>query len=215
MKPDQAANTLESFLAKADLEEPTKDNLERAFGLKSADVFVLFGGSILQGVDILARAVKEKRAKTYVIVGGAGHTTDTLREIVRTYHPEMETDGRTEAELFDDCLNDTYGLRADLLETQSTNCGNNITLFLELLEDRGINFESIILCQDVSMQRRMTATLEKHVSPNQKIISLPAYRARFEMRDGELGMSDGTRGLQGIWEVRRLPSLLMGHRMMP
>lgn len=60
------------------------------------------------------------------------------------------------------------------------------------------------------MQRRMAATLEKYVSPNQTIISLPAYRARFETKDGELVLSDETEDLQGMWEARRLLSLLMG-----
>jgi hypothetical protein len=40
---------------------------------------VLFGGSILAGGNILAQAMFANIAKIYVIVGGAGHTTDTLR----------------------------------------------------------------------------------------------------------------------------------------
>lgn len=40
---------------------------------------------------------------------------------------------------------------ADALETQSTNCGNNITYLLELLEREKIPCRSIILCQDATM----------------------------------------------------------------
>lgn len=40
---------------------------------------------------------------------------------------------------------------ADALETQSTNCGNNITYLLELLERGKIPCRSIILCQDATM----------------------------------------------------------------
>ena len=53
--------------------------LEDKYSLKQADVRVLFGGSILVGGDILAQAIFANIAKIYVIVGGAGHTTDTLR----------------------------------------------------------------------------------------------------------------------------------------
>ncbi|MGV3144729.1 hypothetical protein [Streptococcus parasuis] len=36
----------------------------------------LFGGSILAGGEQLAEAIRNKLAKTYVIVGGAGHVFD-------------------------------------------------------------------------------------------------------------------------------------------
>lgn len=210
MKTDEAVNVLENFLAKEDLQALTKENLRKYVGIEQADVFVLFGGSILEGVPTLARAMKEKIAKTYVIVGGAGHTTDTLRDVVRHHFPKIETEDRTEAEIFDDCLQAEYGLRADLLETRSTNCGNNITLLLDLLKEQGIDFDSIILCKDVSMQRRMIATLEKHIDPEVKIISLPAYRARVQIDAGKPGFDEKTKGLKGMWEIERFLSLLMG-----
>ena len=40
---------------------------------------VLFGGSIIAGGDILAEAIQNEVAKKNIIVGGAGHTTETLR----------------------------------------------------------------------------------------------------------------------------------------
>lgn len=210
MKTDEAVNILENFLAKEALETPTKENLQKHFGIEQADVFVLFGGSILEGVDTLAQAVKEHLARTYVIVGGAGHTTDALRKVVRHHFPEIETKDRTEAEIFDDCLKARYGLQADLLEKQSTNCGNNITLLLDLLRNEGIDFESIILCQDVSMQHRMVATLEKYVDADVQIISLPAYRAHISLEDGNLVFDEEAKNLKGMWEMDRFLSLLMG-----
>ena len=42
---------------------------------------VLFGGSIIAGGDILAEAIQNEVAKKNVIVGGAGHTTETLRNV--------------------------------------------------------------------------------------------------------------------------------------
>ena len=42
---------------------------------------VLFGGNIIAGGDILAEAIQNEVAKKNIIVGGAGHTTETLRNV--------------------------------------------------------------------------------------------------------------------------------------
>ena len=42
---------------------------------------VLFVGNIIAGGDILAEAIQNEVAKKYIIVGGAGHTTETLRNV--------------------------------------------------------------------------------------------------------------------------------------
>ena len=41
---------------------------------------VLFGGSIIAGGDILAEAIQNEVAKKNIIVGGAGHTTETFEK---------------------------------------------------------------------------------------------------------------------------------------
>ena len=68
-------NILGEFCGKRDVWELSHENLEKKYGFEKADVMVLFGGSIISGGDVLAKAIKEEVAKTYVIVGGAGHTT--------------------------------------------------------------------------------------------------------------------------------------------
>ena len=52
---------------------------QKKIGINQADVMVLFGGSIIAGGDILAEAIQNEVAKKNIIVGGAGHTTETLR----------------------------------------------------------------------------------------------------------------------------------------
>lgn len=42
---------------------------------------VLFGGSIIAGGGILAEAIQNEVAKKNIIVGGAGHTTETLGNV--------------------------------------------------------------------------------------------------------------------------------------
>lgn len=177
-------NRLGRFCGKRDVPELTPDQLYRKYQIRQADVLVLFGGSILCGGDVLADAMKQNVAQKYVIVGGAGHTTETLRRKMHAEFPEIMTEGLPEAEIFEAYLEYRYGLHADLLECRSTNCGNNITYFLELLAENGISFHSIILIQDATMQRRMDAGLRKQ-NADALIINFAAYQAEVTVRNGE------------------------------
>lgn len=199
-------NILGRFCGKRDVEELTPACLRRTFALEQADVMVLFGGSILAGGDVLAGAMNSGAARKYIIVGGAGHTTETLRSRVRQEYPDIRTEDRPEAVIFDRYLARVYGLHADGLETASTNCGNNITNLLELLRERGIPCRSIILCQDATMQARMEAGLRRH-APDITCINYAAYRA--EVRAAEGGL-EYARPIHGMWETDRYVNLLMG-----
>lgn len=199
-------NILGRFCGKRDVEELTTACLRERFSLDQADVMVLFGGSILAGGDILARAMKDGAARKYIIVGGAGHTTETLRSRVRQEYPDIETADQPEAVIFDRYLARVYGLHADALETASTNCGNNITFLLDLLRERNIPCRSIILCQDATMQARMEAGLRRH-APGITCINYAAYRAEVTAANGR---PEYTRPIHGMWDVERYVNLLMG-----
>ncbi|HFI0300975.1 TPA: hypothetical protein ACGOV0_000493 [Streptococcus suis] len=47
--------------------------LQAEQGLEQVNVLAFFGDSILAGGEQLAEAIRNKLAKTYLIVGGAGH----------------------------------------------------------------------------------------------------------------------------------------------
>lgn len=200
-------NVLGAFCGKRDVESLTPDCLKSKYGIERADVMVLFGGSILQGADVLAQAMKRQIAKTYVIAGGAGHTTETLRKKVHREYPAIVTDGLPEAEILNQYLSAAYGLKADYLETKSTNCGNNITYLLDLLKDNDIAFQSIILCQDATMQHRMEAGLRKYISEDITIINYASYRADVMVQDENLVYQSE---IHGMWDVDRYINLLMG-----
>ena len=200
-------NILGNFCGKRDISVLTSEQLENVYGIPQVDVMVLFGGSILAGGDVLADAIKNKIAKKYVIVGGAGHTTETLRQKVHQEYPEIETAGLSEAEVFQKYLQSVYGCNADYLEKQSTNCGNNITYLLELLKENGISFKSIILSQDSTMQHRMEAGLRKYVKDDVLIINYAAYSAKVLHNGAELVYEDEP---HGMWNMERYVNLLMG-----
>lgn len=200
-------NMLGDFCGLRDVASLTAAQLREKYNIEQADVMVLFGGSILCGGDVLASAMKNQAAKKYIIVGGEGHTTESLRQKVHEAYPAILTKGLPEAEIFNRYLKTVYGLEADHLETESTNCGNNITYLLKLLQDRCIAFKSIILCQDAAMQRRMDAGLRKYAPGDTKIINYAAYRAKVAVRDGRLAY---TSHIPGMWEMERYIELLLG-----
>ena len=206
MNQAHAINILGAFCGVRDFSELSLSALYAQTGLYQADVMVLFGGSILCGGDVLAKAIHSGIAKKYMIVGGAGHTTPVLREKMQEAFPEIETDNQTEAQLFNQYLELRYGLSADLLETQSTNCGNNITYMLAALESHHIPCESIILSQDATMQRRMAAGL-RLVRPGIRIINYATYPAEVIKQDGQLRFKDE---IWGMWNMDHYVELLLG-----
>jgi len=219
----ECINTLGDFCGRRDAESVDE--------LPHVDVAVLFGGSIIAGGDIFAQMIEKNIADKYVIVGGAGHTTESLRQRVHEEYPDIETAGLSEAEVFNRYLKKNYGVEADYLETKSTNCGNNITYLLDLLRDKGISYDSVLLCQDATMQLRMCAGFEKY--SDAKVVSFAAYHAKVvtvpagkeaaaggtaeAAADGTAkAAADGSAGLafdediHGMWDMERYVNLLMG-----
>ena len=199
-------NLLGRFCGRRDVPALNRDQLWQRCGVAQADVMALFGGSILCGGDVLAGAMRAGVARRYVIVGGAEHTTQRLRDRMAQELPGLETDGMPEARLFARYLKLRHGLEADLLECDSTNCGNNITFLLELLRKNGVKCETMILTQDATMQLRMAAGLRRH-APEIAAINYAAYAAEVEVRGDGLAFRDAPRGM---WSMEHYRTLLMG-----
>ncbi|MEI0603489.1 YdcF family protein [Brachyspira alvinipulli] len=201
-------NIVSDFCGKRDIDFLTREELYKKYNINKADVMVLFGGSIIAGGDVLADAIKNNIADKYIIVGGAGHTTDSLRVQMRKELPNILIDDKiTEAEMFNNYIDIKYGLKADFLELKSTNCGNNITYMLELLKENNIHFKSIIISQDASMQHRMEAVLRKYISDEILIINYAAYKARVINSNNKLIYE---KKILGMWNIDKYISLLMG-----
>ena len=203
----KSINILAKFCGSRDVPQLTGACLEEKFGFRQADVMVLFGGSILEGGEVLAQAMRSGAAKVYGIVGGEGHTTQTLRDTAERLCPGLCAQGKPEAEVFQAYLQHRWGLEADFLECRSTNCGNNITNLLALLRERNIPCKSIILSQDRTMQKRMEAGLRKHAGNEMCVINYPVYETDVVLREEGLGYADT---LCGMWEPERYISLLLG-----
>lgn len=200
-------NILAHFCGKRDVAELTSEQLYETYGITQADVMVLFGGSIMCGGDVLAQAMKNNIAKKYVIVGGAGHTTETLRMKMHEKFPDIETIDLSEAQIFAKYLKYKYELEADFLEYESTNCGNNITYLLDLLKKNKISFKSIILSQDATMQHRMEAGLRKYADNDIQIINYAVYSIKVIVENSALTYD---KTVLGMWDINRYIGLLMG-----
>ncbi|WP_043511678.1 MULTISPECIES: ElyC/SanA/YdcF family protein [unclassified Actinoplanes] len=174
--------------------------------LGPVDVAILFGGSILAGGDLFARAITDRVADHFMIVGGEGHSSDVLRAAMRSHLGGDDVPALSEAGLFDRYLRRRYGVHADLLEHESTNCGSNVRNALALLAARGVPHRRILLVQDASMQRRMDAGFRRH-APGAQIVNFAAHRTTVDLIDGEFGFRSPP---AGMWPVDRYVALLMG-----
>lgn len=207
----RAANIVLDWCALRDVPELTED---------SASLFVLFGGAIIGSVDVLAHAIRHGVARCYAIVGGRGHATNLLdesvaRELDRWDHsrgPAPVPGVDSEAHMLEALLAQRWGLHADLLEERSTNCGNNITFLLDMLDERGYVPESVVLCQDAVMQRRMDATWRRQVRDRPRyagvsVVNWASYLPRMTADGASLAWAEAP---EGMWPIEAYLNLLVG-----
>jgi uncharacterized SAM-binding protein YcdF (DUF218 family) len=201
-----AANTIGYFLARRDIMDLTSYAMQAALGKKQADVLIVFGGMIPHGYDIAARVWQKGLAKHLLLVGGIGHTTECVRGAISERIPEIETDGRHEAEMMADYFEKAYGITDAIMETQSTNCGNNVTYALDVLKTHSIKHRSVIIMQDSTMQLRMAATFAK-AAPEIRVINYAPYRPAVIVSEYRLSY---LMDYWGMWSMEHYLSLLLG-----
>lgn len=156
MSDEQHLETIAAWLA---LEDPLPDRV---------DVLLLFGGSLPDAWDAAAALVEEGRVGALVLVGGEGHTTDALHEMLG------EPIG-PEADLMAAYLRREHGLTDVLLERRSRNCGENVVLARDVVRAAGRSPRSVALVQDPTMQRRMDAVF-RLVWPDARAVNRPGPR---------------------------------------
>lgn len=200
-------NLLAEFCGKRDINKLSKQELIKHYGILEADVLILFGGSILEGCNVAANAILNGVAKELILVGGEGHTTESLRKVIKKEYPEIETENKTEAILMGEYLNLKYNIKNYYLENKSTNCGNNVTYVLELLKRYKIKSNNAIIIQDSTMQHRMDAVFRKYDN-NINIINYAAYKVKVIVKNNKLVFDK--EDILGMWNIEKYMSLLMG-----
>ncbi len=203
-------NVLGEYLARRDVEALTGSALSSALDSGQVDLLILFGGSILCGIDRAARAYQAGLTKVLMVAGGIGHTTQALRDAVAARYPSIQVHGRAEADIIADVLDAAYGIPRDslLIENRSTNCGENAEFALAVARDAGLAPASVLFMQDSSMQRRMHETMRRAWGKGVRLLSYAAYRAEVIVRSGAPAFA--TQDIDGLWAMPRYISLLMG-----
>ena len=200
-------NILEDFLAKRDLKELTQAALQEKYKIKQVDVLILFGGCIPEGCEVFYQAYRNNFAKHYMIVGGAGHTTASLRQKMQPVLPNFSTADKSEAEIMQAYLKQKYNMENCILESKSTNCGNNVTNALTKLDELNIKPQTIAFIQDATMQHRMEAGFRKYAG-GVKLINFAGYKLYFTVKDNKLVLTDNN--LWGMWSRDKYIELLLG-----
>jgi uncharacterized SAM-binding protein YcdF (DUF218 family) len=199
-------NTLADFCGVRDINALSPAALLERYDIPQADLLILFGGSIPCGCDVAAQAMLQNVAKSFMIVGGEGHTTESLRQKIKSAYPAIETAGRMEADMMEAYIRLKYGITPALLERESTNCGNNVTNALAMMHQHGMSPQNMIILQDATMQRRMAAAFTKYTDAT--IINYATYKARVIVDRGTLTFA--THDIWGMWDMERYITLLMG-----
>lgn len=129
--------------------------------LQRADAILVLGSSDLRKAEYGARLYHEEWAPLLIFSGGEGRTTKGLW-------------GMTEAEKFASVAIGA-GVPEDriLLETRSTNTGENIRFTKDLLEEKGIHVKKLIVAQKPYMERRTYATFMKQWPGMDFIVTSP------------------------------------------
>ena len=202
-------NVIGNFLSRRDIPVLTKEALKNKYGIEKADALILFGGSIIYGWDIAAKAMMDNLADRVLISGGIGHTTNELWKIISENFPAIKAENRSEADIIADYFKIKYNIDNPLIENLSTNCGNNVTFALNTLKENFLSPKNIIIIQDSTMQQRMDATFKllfKDSSIN--IINFAPYIASVKAEGDKLVFENSD--ITGMWSIKKYINLLMG-----
>lgn len=206
-QPRDDVNRIAAYLARRDVASlsPTV--------APHADVLVLCGSAVLAAIDIAATAFKDGLADRLLVSGGVGHSTPFLRQAVREdpRYGDVSTDARPESAILAEILrrHNAVPEAAILLETESTNCGQNAEFSVSLLKQTPLKLRSVILLQDPTMQRRTHECFQRSLrdASDVRISSYAPFVPTVPHRDApNVHDEDG----RAVWSVRRFTALILG-----
>lgn len=202
-------NKIVEFLACRDLPRLTETCLKQRYRIQCADAVMVFGNELTETVRVGAKAVTDGLADYLIICGGIGHSTEILRNNVAGDRRYEEVHnciaGKSEAEILGMLAEHYYGVTKEriLLDTSSSNTGENAKNGLELLRERNSESRYIILIQDPLMQRRSKVTLE-NLTYREQVISFAPFLPRI---NGKLSFEND---ISCLWKKERFLEVMLG-----
>jgi len=207
-------NAVADFLALRNLSVLEAEELDRVCGVRYVDGLVLLANAVLRTAEAAFLAVRKGLAELLVVSGGEGHSTSDLRNAIRR-HPRYRadpTEGRSEAEMVGRMAVEHWGIDPGqvILETRSTNCGENATRTRAELARRGVRCRRLLLLQDPTMQRRSDASFRQAFrdSPATIFVNYPTLVPRVSASAGALEFDDPDPA--GLWTMERFLALVLG-----
>ena len=201
-------NTLAEFLARRDVPFLDATALQEILGVPRAEMVLLFGGSLPEGCRLAGQLWQAGLARKVMTIGGVGHTTAAFLERFESALPAGHS--ATEGECMKEYLQSAFGIPEEdlLVESASTNCGENVRFALRILQEQNALPASAIVLHDSTMQRRIGATLDRWWPENTtRFVHFAAYRARLEA--GERGLVFAPNRIWGLWQPEHYMSLLL------
>lgn len=203
-------NALAQFLAFDQTDGASSAELARY----QAPLLILLGNAILPVAERAFAALACGAVSKVLIAGGIGHSTELLYQAVKNHlqYGSLATEGRSEAEILHDIAVNFFAIEPArlLLETDSTNCGDNATQARRVLDLAGDRSARIILTQDPLMQRRTDASFRKvwQDRPEVEFINWPTFVPQLDsLAEEPLYAGEA---LHSLWSWPRFASLLLG-----
>lgn len=203
-----AVNKLEGWLAVRDLYEPTVEALENAIGLEQVDVVVLYGSSILAGVDVFVSALREEIAKTSLVSGGRNHAAEGIIATIEKEHPGLVDPNSSVADAVCAYMASRDDPMPKLVENTSSNTGAHVKNTMALLNSVEIVPDTMVVIQDPLFMRRLEATYAAQ-APTVSVTSLPAYDVKVNFVEG-VGLVFEQPTPHGLWSLDRYLHYMSG-----
>jgi DUF218 domain len=215
----EAINIIASFLACEQIAE-----LSQAL---PTDCLVLCGSGVLHCAETVFAALHRRPdlAKTLVICGGIGHSTQYLYDAIAqnpkyaTLLPEIQglSESRVLSMVFARCYDVASIAQAGcqiIIEDRSTNCGGNAIETRRALEAHNVPTpSSFIIVQDPTMSIRTLAAFRKtyeDLPTPPTFAACPTFVPQVQMADGKLGYAITGADSAGLWEMGRFFDLVVG-----
>ncbi len=203
-----AINKLELWLAVRDMYEPTVEALQSALDLDQVDAVVLYGDSVLAGVDSFVSAIREGIAKTSLVAGGKSYATDGLIAAINAEHPGLVDPNSTAADAICAYMAQRRDPLPSVVENESTNIGALVRNTMKTLQSVEVVPDTLVVIADPLFMRRIEATFAL-AAETLSVTSLPAYDVSVNFVAG-VGLVYEQPTPHGMWPLDTYLDLMSG-----
>lgn len=172
------------------------------------DLLILAGNSLPILTEAAGEAMASGFADKILLSGGIGHATHYLRENYQKIGFDFP-DSLSEAQMNQLYLQEKFGLPEEnlILETKSTNSGENAQFSRQVLIDLGLPLpQRILLLNDPLLQRRTKATFQRHWSEAALFNFVPYIPQLLSVDPLQFSLKE----LEGAWQQRYFVDLALG-----